>query len=629
MRTQRTAMLALPVAAALLLAACGGGDSSSGGSNPGAGGGKSDGAVSVFGTQPENPLIPSNTNEQGGAKVVDNIFTGLETLDPKTSEPVLAHAASIDSSDAQNFDIKLKDGWKFTDGTPVTAKSYVDAWNWGAYAPNGALNSSFFAEIEGYDAVNPPAGADGNAPKPTAKELSGLKVVGDNEFTVKLTAPFSPWKQKVAYQAFDPLPESFFADPKAFGRKPVGNGAFKFVSWDDNQQIVLTRNDDYQGEKPKIKDVTIKLYQDSDGAYADLRDSNLDFMDTLPVAALRGEVYKNDLPNRALEKDATIVDSINFPLYDKNYQNVDLRHAISMAINRAEITKVIYNNTRTPSTSYSSPAVAGYEPGTCGEYCTYDPAKAKAMFEKAGGFPGGTLTLSYNADGDHKAWTEAACNNISKALGVPCNATPVPTFADFRKGINSKAETGMFRSGWIYDFPNLSNGLQPLYATNGSANDSGYKNPAFDKALSEAGQITDEKEANTAYVDAEKMLAPDMPAIPLWSRKLVGGYSDKLQNVQYNAQGELDLLTVTTLELTSAASRLHPSRGGAGSSLSLRPVRPPRPPPRRGVCSSTSLSAPKHGRPSGSLRHSTASADDPGVHRHDVRHLRPGVCGTW
>ncbi|UZJ25760.1 ABC transporter substrate-binding protein [Rhodococcus antarcticus] len=546
MRRRLTASLALPVAAALLLSGCSNSNSSSGGGGNAAPS-VADGSVSIFGSQPENGLVPANTNEQGGAKIIDNIFTGLVTLNSDTSESEMANAESITTTDAQNYDIKLKPGWKFTDGTAITAKSYVDAWNWGAYAPNGALNGPFFAEVEGYSDLNPPAATKGGTPPtPTVKEMSGVKVVSDTEFTVKLTQPYSPWMQKLAYHVFDPMPASFYADPKAFGRNPVGDGPFKFVSWQDNASIVLTRNDDYSGAaKPTIKDVTVKLYQNSDAAYADLQTGNLDFMDTLPTSALAGDKYKADLSGRDLSKPAPIVDTITVPLYDPAYQSADLRHAISMAVDRDSITKVIFSGARAPSTAYSSPVVAGYKAGTCGEFCTYDPAKAKALFDKAGGFKG-TLTLSYNADGDHKAWTEAACNNISQALGVPCTATPVPTFADFRKGINQKAETGMFRSGWAYDFPNLENGLSPLYSTGASSNDSGYSNPAFDKALLDAAAKTDPAAANAGFVDAEKLLVQDMPAIPLWSRTLISGYSEKVGNAKVTAQGELDLLQVTT-----------------------------------------------------------------------------------
>lgn len=544
MRRRLTAAFAFPVAAALLLTGCGS-SSTSGSGATSTKAANTSGAITVDGTQPENPLIPGNTNETGGGKVVDSLFTGLVKYNTDTAAPEMAVAASITSSDAQNYNVKLNTGWTFHDGSPVNAKSFVDAWNWVAYAPNGALNSSFMAEIAGYDALNP-VGADGKPSKtpPAVKVMSGLKVVSDTEFTIALSAPYSPFKAKLGYTAFSPLPTSFFTDPTAFGRKPIGDGPFKFVEWKDNTSIKLTRYDAYAGTKPSVKDVTFKLYQDQNAAYADLQSNNLDFQQTLPTSALAGEQYKKDLSDRAVDKNVLVVQTISFPLYDAKYQNPKLRQAISEAINRDQITKVIFNNTRTPSTSWSSPGVGGYVAGTCGEFCKYNPANAKKLLAEAGGFTG-QLTLSYNADGDHKGWTEATCNSIKEALGVDCVASPVPTFADFRKQINGKSMTGMFRTGWQYDFPNIENGLTPLYSTGGSANDSKYSNKSFDSALSKAAANSDLDKANSGFADAEKMLAADMPSIPLWSVKQQSGYSDKVSNVKVNAFGEIDLTQVT------------------------------------------------------------------------------------
>ena len=162
------------VAASLILAACGSSDSSSSTDNGGGSGGPT-GSITVDGSQPENPLIPTATNETGGGNVVDAMWTGLVSYNIETGKPENAMAESIESSDNTNWTIKIKPGWKFQDGTVVTAKSYVDAWNCGAYGPNGQHNNYFFAPIEGYDAMNPAAAADGTTPKPTVKTLTGLR----------------------------------------------------------------------------------------------------------------------------------------------------------------------------------------------------------------------------------------------------------------------------------------------------------------------------------------------------------------------------------------------------------------------------------------------------------------------
>ncbi|WP_127782760.1 ABC transporter substrate-binding protein [Rhodococcus sp. X156] len=540
MRVKRfAAAVALPVAAMMLIAGCGGSssDSSGGSSDPNA-------AISIQGTQPENPLVPANTNEEGGSIPLDVMFTGLVSYDTDTSDLKMEIAESITTTDAQHYDIKLKDGYTFHDGTPVDAKSFVDAWNWAAYAPNAALNASFFEQVKGYQDVNPtpPAGST-DAPAPTAKTMSGLTVVSPTEIKVELVAPYSPFKQKLGYHVFAPLPQSFYADPVAFGRNPVGNGPFKFVAWNDNTDIKITRWDDYKGEKPQVKDVTIKLYQSSEAAYADLVSGNLDFQQLLPPSALAGEKYQSDLMDRTLDKDAPRLTTVSLPMYDQRFANADLRKAISMSINREQIAKVIFNDTYVPSTSFSSPAITGYEADTCGEACTYDPAKAKDLLAKAGGFSG-PLTLTYNSDGGHKDWSEAVCNSIKSSIGIDCVATPTPTFSVLRQSINAKQMSGLFRSAWSYDFPNLENGLSPLYSTTGSANDSKYSNPEFDAALLKAAAISDPAESNKAFIEAEKMLAADLPAIPLWSVTQKAGYSERLSNAKLSYTLELDLTQV-------------------------------------------------------------------------------------
>ena len=103
-----------------------------------------------------------------------------------------------------------------------------------------------------------------------------------------------------------------------------------------------------------------------------------------------------------------------------------------MAIDRETIIKQIFNGTRVPATGWVSPVVDGYKAEQCGEVCKYDPAKAKALLEEAGGFQGDKITLSYNADAAHKDWTEAVCNSIKQSLGVECQAAGVVDFATFR-----------------------------------------------------------------------------------------------------------------------------------------------------------------------------------------------------
>jgi oligopeptide transport system substrate-binding protein len=529
----------------LVLAACNG--SGSGGS-PGQRE-KNDGTeISVFDTEPENPLIPGDTNESGGSYVVGALWTGLISYDPVTGEPKNAQAEKIDTApDGRSMTITLKKAWRFHDGTEVKAKSYVDAWNYTAYAPNGQLMATFFAPIKGFSDVNPadPDGPDGplKPPAPTAKTMSGLEILDDYTFRVTFSEPHPIFRVKLGYNPFFPMPDAFFKDPKAFQEHPIGDGPFTFVSRVPKQELRIQRFEGYLGaDKPKIKKVKFAFPESIDAAYVQVKGNQLDFLDNLPPSALAGNIWRADLKGRSGTSAVLGLQALAFPPYDPKYQNSDLRKAISMAINRDEITKKIFEGNRKPIDGYGVPKLPGWTDGACGDLCTYNPDKAKELFARSG-FTG-PLEITSNADGGHKEWIEAVCGNVKNVLGLDCQFVPVQAFGEIRQKINAHQMTQVFRSGWGADYPLVEDFLNPLYRGGASANDSGYANRTVDQTLAAADQAPTEDEAYRLYHKAEELIAQDMPAIPLWNTPAQWGASTKLKNVRENPQRQLDLSVV-------------------------------------------------------------------------------------
>jgi oligopeptide transport system substrate-binding protein len=519
----------------LTAAACGGGGGSGGGSGSTSGSGSS-GVVRASWGDPQNPLEPADTNEVQGGKVLDMIFRGLKKYNPKTAKAENWLAQSITTSDAQNFTIKIKPGWKFSNGEPVNADSFINAWNYGALVTNKQLNATFFDPISGYKAVHPDSGS------PTAKTMSGLKKTGNLSFTVRLDQKFSTWPDTLGYSAFYPLPRAFFDDHAAWLKKPIGNGPYKIDSYTRGQVMKLRRWSGYTGSDKAVNGgVDLKVYTDNNTAYTDLQAGNLDVVDDIPANQLKN--VKSDLGGRYINEPAGIIQTIAFPLYDKkwNGKNGDkLRQGISMAINRPQITQQIFQDTRTPATDWTSPVLGdagGYKSGLCGAPCTYNPSMARKLVKEGGGIPGGTMKISYNADtGSHKDWVDAVCNSINNVLNNDraCVGNPIGTFADFRNQITNKQMTGPFRSGWQMDYPLIQDFLEPLYYTGASSNDSHWSNAKFDKLIDQANAETDRTKAVATFQQAEKILATDMPAIPLWYQNGSAGYSSKVSHVALN-----------------------------------------------------------------------------------------------
>jgi oligopeptide transport system substrate-binding protein len=536
--------VAVGVAGLLMLAGCGGGGGGNTAAQPSTGASSSgqSGAITVSGCRPQNPLIPSDTNETCGGNILDQVTAKLVRYDPETGNPSNDIAESIDTTNSKLYTIKLKHGIKFHDGTEVKAKNFVDAWNFAAYAGNAQVDSSFFEPIKGYQDVS--------VKDSKVETMSGLKVVDDYTFTATMDRKYAIFPLIVGYTAFAPLPDSFFADKGAeFQKHPIGAGPFKFVSGDPDNGYVLEADPNYDRiGKPHIQRVTYKVYTTPQAAYNDIINNQLDMLDVLPSTVLVGAVYQKDIPGRSFEKTVGQFQALDFPpsSVDSSYDNPKLRHAISMAIDRQSIIDAVFGGTKTAATGWVSPVVNGYKAGACGEWCTFNPNRAKQLYDEAGGHKG-PITISYNTgeDADHGPWITAVCNSIHKVLGAECDPTPVATFKAYRDEVQSRHMEGMFRAGWQMDYPSIEDFLTPLYATKASSNDNDYANASFDAKLKEAGAETSLDAANAAYQMAEQMLGNDMPSAPMWSSKLIGGFSNRVANAGLTVFGTYNLAAIT------------------------------------------------------------------------------------
>lgn len=524
----------------LPLAACG--SSSAGGSD--------DNIVRVYGCEPQNPLIPTDTNEVCGGNPETLLFSELIGFDAK-GNPKNEVADSIEANgDNTEYTIKLKKGWKFTDGTEVKAENFTRAWSYGANAKNAQLGASFFAPIQGFEDLQKD-GLKGD------EQLSGLTVVDDYTFTVKLNAPSLVFKTMLGYSGYAPLPDSFFDDPKAFGENPVGNGAYKFDSWDHNQSIKLSKNPDYKGSFPAKNDgVWFMVYTDPQPAYADVEAGNLDSMDTVPTSAL--STFESDDQVQAVNEPGNVSQSFTFAANQKHFSLDDegrlRRAAVSIAIDREQIIDKVSNGTNTPATDFTAPLIPGYSESVPGnEVLQYNPDKAKELWEQANQIaPWGddeSFDIAYNADGGGKDIYDAICNSIHNTLGIKSQATPYPTFSEMRDDITDRKITTAFRSGWQPDYPSAYSYLYSLYdsesADGKGSNDGDYKNPEFDALIDKANTESSDDAAKQDYQQAQEILFKDLPAVPLWYANNKGVAAKNVKGFTLTWQGIEDYRNMT------------------------------------------------------------------------------------
>ena len=527
---------ALSVAALAFTACGGGGDDAAGGSADG------EMVINAHGTEPQNPLIPTNTNEVGGGHIVDAIFAGLVSYatDGSTEMEV---AESIESEDNLTWTIKLKDGWTFSDGTPVTANSFVDAWNYGANPENAQLNAYFFNPIEGTD-------EEGNSTD--GETLSGLEVIDELTFEVTLKEAAADFPDRLGYSAYFPLPEVAFEDMEAFGEKPVSNGPYVLEEWNHDVEVVLSINPEYEGNRtPQNDGLIFKFYTDPDAAYTDVQSGVLDVMDQVPPSAI--STFQDDDSIQAFAEPGSVNGTITIPSrlehFGEDEEGQLRRQAISKAIDREAVTSTIFDDTYTPATDFSSPLMPDFTEDIEGaDVLEFDAEEAKDLWAQADEINEftGSFELSYNADGaGNREWVEAVTNQIRENLEIEAEPNAFAAFAEFRELITNRELDTAFRTGWQPDYPSVYNYIAPTFGTGAGANDGDYSNADFDQALRQAAAAEDDATRAEHLADAQAILMEDLPAIPLWNRDAIAIAAQGVEGVQVNWQNQPEYYLVT------------------------------------------------------------------------------------
>lgn len=518
------AVAALAVGA-LALSACSGG----GGSDAPAG----DTGIRVAITDPQQ-LIPGRQSVAFDFNMA--VWSPLAFLENDGTLDYV-QAESIESDDAITWTIDLREGWTFHDGTAVTAQSYVDSWNAVAYGPNAFENSGQLANIVGYSDLNP---AEGD---PTTTEMSGLEVVDENTFTVELVGADGqfPLQLTQAQTAMFPMPASAMDDFDAYNTHPVGNGPFEMQGdYAENEPITVTAFDGFQGDAPTVDQITFVPYTDSETAYTDVLAGNLD---VAGVPASKLTQAAGDFGDRLYSFEAPGISFLGLPLWNERFDDIRVRQAISMAIDRDTIIDRIYGGTYSPATAWTPAIEPGTPDGICGEYCEYDPDAAKTLLDEAGGFSG-PMEIYFPGGGGLDPLYEAIANQLRQNLGIDATARPSADWAEFLQNRTDASIDGPFFSRWGALYPSQQATLRVFFIEGG-----GCANciPFYDPAVIDAMHTADADLSGTgeAYAAVQEIIQENFPAVPLFFEKYSYVTSDRVAELPSSPVGNPTYRAVT------------------------------------------------------------------------------------
>ncbi|HEX8804315.1 MAG TPA: peptide ABC transporter substrate-binding protein [Acidimicrobiales bacterium] len=557
MRRQRkgTQVLALILGLSLLAAACGGDDddesSGTGDTTPeGVQGGELVDLGTFVGDPPEH-IDPGLNSTLDAYQVINSLYDGLteiDSSDPENPQAVGQVAESFEANDdATVWTFTIRDGLKFSDGTPVLPSSFTRAWE-RASDPDFAGDYSYlFNFIQG--------GAeklDGSA-----DTLEGV-VADDDAMTLEVTlsAPYANFPYIAGFQIFMPMPEAVeeLSDQNAWENGlMIGNGPFMLDAPRTDQEIVLVPNPEWDGtqydealglpEKPVLDKITFRTSADPDTSYNSFEAGEGDTANLPP-----GRVQEAE-DNYETTLDVQILGSYYFDINEDDPvvggdDNVLLRQAMSQAIDREEINEAVYEGTRSTSTGVVPPGIPGFGEDLC-DYCAYDPEAAQQAYDdwKA---EGNELTnpipIQFNADAGHEPVVDIIIDDLD-AIGIPAERQPIDTETYFSQLADGACV--VCRAGWYADYPTYDNFMYDLFgsdAAHGGNNYSNYVDDEFDSLVGEAKETTDADEQGDLFRQAEeKLLNEDIAVIPInWYRGDYVYNGDKIANFP---QSNLGLIT--------------------------------------------------------------------------------------
>ena len=350
-------------------------------------------------------------------------------------------AEKIETTDSQNFTITSR-----TAGRSATARRSPPSPSWtpGTTArslKNNQKNAYFFEYIDGYDEVHPD---DGASRAPTT--LSGLKVDRTTRPSPSSSTRSSrTWPDTLGYAAFAPLPAGVLRRPRAWLKKPVGNGPYTVDSYTKGSAMSLREVGRLPGpgQGAERRRGPQGLHRQQHRLHRPAWPATSTSSTTCPAAQLKN--VKSG-PRRPLHQHPR--------RHHPDPRLPVLRQGLEQAGHGEGPHGPVHGDQprrRSPRRSSRRPApppptgprpvlgeAGGYKDGLCGDACKYNPAEAKKLIKEGGGLPGGQVKITYNADtGSHKEWVDAVCNSINNALGndKACVGNPVGTFADFRNQI--------------------------------------------------------------------------------------------------------------------------------------------------------------------------------------------------
>ncbi|MEB5773849.1 peptide ABC transporter substrate-binding protein [Aeromonas caviae] len=467
--------------------------------------------VRNIGTEPAS-IDPQMVEESAGSDVVNDLFEGLYTLDGNGKlQAAGALGYELDATGTV-YTFKLRPDAKWSNGEPVTAADYVYGWQRAA-DPKNASNYAWFIELTGV------ANASDVVQGKQSPDALGIKALDDYTLQITLKNPVPFFLKTLSHYTTFPAPK---ATIEKFGHewvKPaniVSNGAFALKEWTPNERLIAERNPHYWDNEHTVLNKVIYLEIVSDtAAYNRYRASELHYT-TYPLEQY--QQIKRQSPEELVSAPMLATYYYVFNTQRKPFDDVRVRKALSLAIDRDTITEKILGQGQLSAFSLTPPSVDGFElKRPASELMSKEERikQAKALLGEAGYGPDKPLTVDilYNTNEGHKKIALAISSMWKHNLGVKAELNNME-WKTMVSALN-EGDFGVSRYSWNGDYNDASTFLD-IMTSSSSANSGKWFNKEYDALLAKAYDAKDPAERNRLYQQAEVLIDEEAPIAPVY-----------------------------------------------------------------------------------------------------------------
>ena len=476
--------------------------------------------VMIIESSPTN-LDPRVGVDAQSERIDELLFDSLVRRDEHFNlKPWLAESWEI--PDPQTYIFHLRHGVRFHNGEALTARDVK--WTFDSLI-TGKLRSAKTSTYAPVDHIDAP-----------------------DDYTVvfHLKEPYAPMLWNLSDGAIGIVPSG---SGEGFNRHPIGSGPFRFVSAQQDKDVVVERDLHYWATPARIERVQFKVIPDATTRALEMRKQSADVV----INALTADTVvalKRDRDLSVMESPGTIYAYLAMNLRDPILKDVRVRHAIACAINVQPIIHYLLRDEARPAYSVLPPQHWAYD-GDVEKY-PHDPARARQILDDAGYRPVNGIRFHITMKTSTEESTRllaAVLQQQLREIGIALDIRSfefATFFADITKGayqFHSLRWIGGNLDPDIFEHIFGSNSFAPK-----RANRTFYSNPRVDELITEGRSTIDQQKRKAIYDEIQQILAEDLPYINLWYLDNVLVHTERIHGIEISPSGNYDFLR--TAELT-------------------------------------------------------------------------------